>query len=126
MMALHGGQRLLDAGKPEAQFYSGLANAFIFDIGLLSCGTRVSCGLGSVCFATQPKLADKPILYRTAISTLGGCPRYLPHGANSYPWFLDDHCWVDLSSHPALGQTPLTSLGTLLLLLSDNLILLQW
>lgn len=38
MMALHGGQRLLDAGKPEAQFYSGLANAFIFDIGLLSCG----------------------------------------------------------------------------------------
>lgn len=46
-LAIYGGQRLSDAGKPEPAFYVGRANPSLFDFGFLSYGTRVSCGLGA-------------------------------------------------------------------------------
>lgn len=73
-IVIHGGQRLLDSGKHEPEFYVGCVNAPVFDFGLLSCGTRVSCGLGPVCFVTQPKLTDTP-----SLQSMGNIsPRWLP------------------------------------------------
>lgn len=82
---IHGGQRLLDSGKPEPEFYIDYVNAPVFDFGLLSCGTRVSCGLGPVCFVTQPKLIDKPSLQSTGNIS----PRWLPW--TFAPW-CQPHC----------------------------------